>query len=182
MKKCALLLIDIQNIYFTEGPFLLDNPEIAAKHANVVLDTFRKEGKPVIHVKHSFSNKGYVKDAEELNEFHDLVKPVTGEKVIYKKFPSAFLGTDLQEYLQENQIEELVVVGMMSHMCVDTTVRICQNYGYNVTVIADACTTMNLAWNSQTIPAKTVHEAYMAGLNGMFAKVTTIEEFMKEHQ
>ena len=77
----------------------------------------------------------------KLSEFYRMVKPLEGEKVIHKEYPSSFLRTDLHEYLQEKGIKKLVVAGMMSHMCVDTTVRACQDYGYEVIVIEDACTT-----------------------------------------
>lgn len=168
MKKEALLLIDIQDVYFTPGPLLLNRPEEAAKKAEVLLNQFRKEGKVVIHVRHNFKN---------LSGIHESVKPIEGEKIIQKDFPSSFLKTDLQEYLKENEIEHIVISGMMSHMCIDTTVRACQNYGYEVTLIEDACTTQDLQYRGNKIPAQMVHEVFMASLNGKFAKVMTLEEF-----
>ena len=98
--------------------------------------------------------------------------------MILKEQPSSFLGTDLYEYLSERDITDVVIVGMMSHMCVDTTVRMCQNYGYNVTVIEDACTTQALKFNGRKIDATTVHEVFMASLDGMFAKVISSEEYL----
>jgi len=169
MKKEALLLIDIQNIYFTPGPFLLYKPKAAAKNASVLLDQFRREGKIVVHVKHDF---------KMFAEIHKIVEPLPGEKIIYKKNPSSFLNTDLQEYLSSQGIEKLIVAGMMSHMCVDTTVRACQDYGYEVVVIEDACTTKNLSFNGYEIDAITVHHAFMASLDEMFAKVMKLEDFI----
>ena len=168
MKKEALLLIDIQNIYFTPGPLLLHKPKEAAKNAARLLEKFREEGKTVIHVQHEFG---------ALDCIHKTVEPLEGEKIIHKEFPSSFLGTDLLEYLQENEIEALVVAGMMSHMCVDTTVRQCQNYGYDVTVIDDACTTMSLKHDGKKIDAETVHAVYMASLADGFAKVIKTDEY-----
>nr|MCR5213051.1 isochorismatase family protein [Eubacterium sp.] len=123
--KEALLLIDIQDIYFTPGPMLLHKPRCAAKNAARVLEKFRAEDKTVIHVQHNF---------KVLSGIHSLVKPKEGEKIVHKEYPSSFLGTDLRKYLLENEITDIVVAGMMSHMCVDTTVRACQDYGYNVTL------------------------------------------------
>ena len=169
MNKEALLLIDIQNIYFTPGNMLLHKPEDAAKRAAALLTKFRTEGKDVIHVQHNFA---------ELSEFYSLVKPLDGEKVIHKQYPSSFLGTDLHEYLQEKGIKILVVAGMMSHMCVDTTVRACQDYCYEVIVIEDACTTKALEFGEQKIEAETVHAVYMASLNNMFARVMKLEDYL----
>ena len=104
MNKEALLLIDIQNIYFTPGAMLLHKPEDAAKRAAFLLTKFRTEGKNVIHVQHNFAKS---------SEFYRMVKPLEGEKVIHKEYPSSFLGTDLHEYLQEKGIKKLVVAAMI---------------------------------------------------------------------
>lgn len=169
MKKEALIIIDIQDIYFTAGDLLLCNPDIAVKNASIVLEKFRKEKKTIIHVQHNF---------EKNKNIHKSVFPLDTEKIIHKNFPNAFLKTDLQEYLKEQKIQKLVVVGMMSHMCVDTTVRACQDYGYEVTVIKDACTTLDLKIDDMLIDAVTVHNTFMAALNGAFAKVVSLDEFL----
>ena len=95
MKKEALLLIDIQNIYFTPGPLLLHKPKEAAKNAAKLLEKFRAEKKAVIHVQHDF---------KALSGIHNLVKPIEGEKIIHKEKPSSFLGTDLLEYLHHEHV------------------------------------------------------------------------------
>ncbi|MBR1773238.1 MAG: cysteine hydrolase [Eubacterium sp.] len=169
MKKEALLLIDIQDIYFTPGPMLLHKPRCAAKNAARVLEKFRTEDKTVIHVQHNF---------KVLAGINSLVKPLESEKIIHKEYPSSFLGTELHEYLQENEITDIVVAGMMSHMCVDTTVRACQDYGYNVTLIDDACTTMSLKHDGKKIDAETVHAVYMASLAEGFANVIKTEKYL----
>ena len=169
MEKEALLLIDIQDLYFTPGPMFLHKPCVAAEKAAKLLERFRAEGKTVIHIQHNF---------KILSGIHKSVKPLDNEKIIHKEYPSSFLGTDLQEYLQSCEIKRLVVVGMMSHMCVDTTVRACQDYGYDVTVIDDACTTMSLKFNGKKIDAETVHAVYMASLSDGFAKVVKLEDYL----
>lgn len=169
MKKEALLLIDIQDVYFTPGPYLLHKPQKAVDNARVLLEKFRTEGKTVIHVKHDF---------KMFSGIHKTVSPVYGEKIIFKKKPSSFLDTELEEFLKSNDIEKIVIAGMMSHMCVDTTVRACQDYGYEVVVIDDACTTKALKRNGVKIDAVTVHDVFMASLDGMFAKVMKIDEYL----
>ena len=148
---------------------LLHKPRCAAKNAARVLEKFRAEDKTVIHVQHNF---------KVLSGIHSLVKPKEGEKIVYKEYPSSFLGTDLRKYLLENEITDIVVAGMMSHMCVDTTVRACQDYGYNVTLIDDACTTMSLKHDGKKIDAETVHAVYMASLADGFANVIKTEKYL----
>ncbi|MFA9421952.1 MAG: cysteine hydrolase family protein [Sedimentibacter sp.] len=178
MKKTALILIDIQNIYFTEGTYLLNKPEIAVGNARKVLEHFRENNLPIIHIQHSFENVGDIEKKQYLNCIHKEVAPKDGEVVIGKKYPNSFLNTELEMELKKSQVEELVILGMMSHMCVDTTVRMCQNYGYKVCVIEDACTTKKLNFQNEEISAEIVHKVFMASLDNMFAKVMGVDEFL----
>ena len=65
----------------------------------------------------------------------------------------------------------IIVCGMMTHMCVDTTVRAAMDHGYEVSLVADACATMDLEINGEVIPAETVQKTYIASLAGIFAKI-----------
>ena len=150
---------------------LLHQPQQAADKAKVLLDKFRADGKEIIHVQHEFS---------EYKEINATVAPLAGEKIVRKKYPSAFLDTDLADYLAAHDIKKLVVAGMMSHMCVDTTVRACQNYGHDVIVVEDACTTKDLVFQSRQLDAVTVHEVFMAGLDGMFAEVMSLKNYLQK--
>ena len=69
---------------------------------------------------------------------------------------------------------------MMTHMCIDTTVRAARDLGYKNILVSDACTTKDLEWNSIKIPAETVQNVYMASLNGKFAHVIKTEEYFKK--
>lgn len=112
-------------------------------------------------------------------EIHESVKPILGEPVVRKAYPSSFRETNLKEVLDELKIEELVIVGMMSHMCVDTTVRAASNLGYNkITVLHDCCTTKALTFEDTTIDASTVHKAFMASFEGFFAEVKSVQEYL----
>ena len=179
MKK-ALILIDIQNIYFTEGGYRLSNPEKAAENASKLLHYFRQKGLPVIHVKHLFETAGYKETVDYLRDFHPYVTPIPEEIVIEKHYPSSFLGTELQQVLNSQGIQELVIAGMMSHMCIDTTVRAAKDYGYPVTLIDDACTTKSLMYHKEVLEAELVHKVFIASLQPVFAKVSTTEAYIAE--
>ena len=179
--KSALVIIDIQNEYFPGGACELFQPEQAATKAKLILEYFRKCGLPVCHVQHISNYPGataYLEGSKGA-EIHSLVAPAGNEKVYVKHAPSSFLKTGLAEELLNQDINNLIVCGMMSHMCVDTTVRAAMDYGFTVTVIDDAVTTMDLSRNGEVIPAKIVHDVMMASLNGVFAKVISADEFLK---
>lgn len=82
----------------------------------------------------------------------------------------------------KNEITDLVVCGMMTHMCVDTTVRAAKDYGYNITLISDGCTTKDLACYGDKVSASTVQSVYMASLNQEFATVTLSTEFLSKYK
>lgn len=169
----ALILIDIQNEYFPGGWMPLHEPERAAENAAVLLAAARRRGLPVFHVRHinDRENSTYFVPGTHGADIHAPVAPLAGEPVIVKHRPNSFWGTDLQNMLSEVGARHLIICGMMSHMCIDTTVRAAADMGYAVTVAQDACATKELCGNGRVIPAPTVHDAFMAALHGMFAEV-----------
>lgn len=180
--KTALVLIDIQNYYFAGGRNQLSGSEEAAVKAAGILALFRKKNLPVIHVQHITNRPGatFFLPGTFGAEIYKDVKPLENEAVVEKNFPDSFFRTTLSEKLAEAGAEKLVVCGMMTHMCVDTTVRAAKNHGYEVTLISDACATKNLCHDGKEIPAATVHASFMAALDKMFAEVITAEKFLSK--
>ncbi|NQU53565.1 MAG: cysteine hydrolase [Bacteroidetes bacterium] len=168
-KSTALILIDIQDFYFSGGAVELDEPQKAGEQAKQLLAHFRKNDRLVIHVRHNFQPGG---------DIHNLVKPIEGEKIISKDEVNAFLNTDLNNYLKENNIEEVVLCGMQTHMCLEAGTRAAHDLGYKCTVVEDACATRDLTFSENTVPAKQVHYSTLATLKN-YAKVVSLEEFLK---
>lgn len=86
------------------------------------------------------------------------------------------------KHLAAMKTDRLVVCGMMTHMCIDTTVRAAQNDCFPVTLLEDACTGLALKWGDTLIPYPTVHAVMMASLNGTFATVEKTDLFLQEYQ
>lgn len=168
-QKRALLIIDIQDFYF-EGPNKLVNPEAAADKAALLLDEFRKRGELVVHVKHR---------AEKGEAINSRVAPKEGENVITKDKINSFRETGLNEYLKSNGITDLIICGMMTHMCVEGAFRAATDLGYSCTVVEDACATRDLTFGGVTIPAKEVHYSTLASLT-YYGKIVTLSEFLKK--
>jgi len=174
----ALLIIDIQNDYFPGGRMELVGSPAASLEAKALLQAFRARGLPVIHVQHVSTRPGatfFLPDTEGVR-IHESVQPAAGESVVTKHFPNAFRETGLAEALRERGVDTLVVAGMMSHMCIDTSTRAAADAGFACTLAHDACATRDLAFGGTTIPAAQVHAAFMAAMNGAFAKVVTAGE------
>lgn len=182
--KIGLVLVDIQNDYFKGGKYELVNPEQAAMQANKILTFFRTQKWPIYHVCHISVNPRAVFFIPETTgaDFYKDCCPLEGEEIIIKHKPDSFWDTNLKEKLEEKGVEELLVCGMMTHMCIDTTVRSAGNYGYSVELIEDACATRDLEWGGNTVLAEQVQNAFMSALDGSFAKVYKTDVWIKEHE
>ena len=169
----ALLLIDIQNDYFPGGAVPLHEMEAAAAQAARLLSHFRARGEPVIHVQHLSVRQGatFFIPGTPGAEHHPLVKPLAAEPVIQKNFPNSFRASTLTDTLLAHEVKELVIVGAMSHMCIDATTRAAFDAGYTCKVAADACTTRALQFQGEEIAATTVHASFMAALSSPYAQV-----------
>lgn len=169
-QKTALLIIDIQDFYFPGGKTELVEPEKAAENAKSILFAFRQKGNYVIHIRHIFESGGNI---------NKLVEPINGEAIFSKKAVNSFVGTDLKAHLDSLAVTEIVICGMQTHMCVEAAVRAAVDFGYNVTLIDDACATRNLKWNEVEIPAQMVHAATLSTLKS-YCKIVSSKEFFEE--
>ena len=178
MPERALLIIDIQNDYFPGGKMELEGADAAAAKARQALSAFREKSLPVFHVRHLSVRPGstFFIPGTSGADIHAAVQPQGGEKVIEKNFPNSFRNTELDRALKEAGVKELVVAGMMTHMCVDASVRQAADLGYKVTMLGDACATRAQAYGGETVPARQVHAAFLAALNGFYAKVIPTHE------
>lgn len=178
----GLLLIDLQNDYFPGGAYELAQAEAAVKQAEKVLCFFRRSALPVFHVQHVNKNPqaAFLK-VDTLGCFiHERVRPQLGEPVIKKHMPDSFFQTDLKVQLEGQRIKRLVICGMMTHMCVDSTVRTAKHFGYDLTVIQDACAARDLIWENNKIEAAVVQAAFIAALHQRFARIVTADCWIQE--
>ena len=177
----ALIIIDIQNDYFQGGNCELVNPVEASLKAKELLEYFRKNKMPVFYVQHINLRKGatYFLPNTRGVQIHENVKPLENEIIIEKNFPNSFLETNLESELEKQNIKELVICGMMSHMCIDSTTRAAFDLGFDCTVAHDACTTKDLVFLDKKVNASEVHNSFMSALGSVFAKVISVENILK---
>lgn len=180
MKQRGLIVIDLQNEYLPTGKLPLTGIEAAVANAVRVIADAREQGIPVFHIRHEFANGEapvFVPGTEGV-EIQPVVAPVGDEPVIVKNYVNAFRDTDLKQQLEAREIEEVVIIGAMSHMCVDAGVRAAADMGYPVTVLHDACATLDLEFNGVTVPAAQVHAAMMAAFEFGYATVASTDNYL----
>ncbi|WP_323992905.1 cysteine hydrolase family protein [Nguyenibacter sp. L1] len=178
MTDKALIIVDFQNDYFPGGRWELVGIEQAAANAARVLAAFRERGLPVIHIRHEFPavDAPFFAPGSDGAHINAAVAPREDETVVLKHHPNAFRDTPLKALLDEKGIRILTILGAMSHVCIDATVRAAVDFGYEVTLIHDAVATRDLAFNGVAVPAVHVHAAYMAALSFAYATVLSTDE------
>nr|WP_315235493.1 cysteine hydrolase family protein [uncultured Albidiferax sp.] len=177
MNKRALIVVDLQNEYLATGKMPLVGIDAVLAKAALVIAAARAKGECVIHVRHEMAQAGapvFVPGSAGV-QIIPTVAAADGESVVLKNYPNSFRDTNLKQLLDGQGVKELVVIGAMSHMCVEATSRAGADFGYAVTVVHDACATMDLEFEGTTVPAAQVHAAAMAALAFGYAAITTTD-------
>lgn len=180
MSKRAIVVVDLQNEYLSTGKLPLVGIEPALANAARIIAAARAKGDLLIHVRHEVATPDapvFVPESDGV-QIIPAVAPVEGEPVVVKNYPNSFRDTGLKPMLDERGVEELVVIGAMSHMCVEATSRAAADLGYPVTVVHDACATMDLEFGGTVIPAAHVHATAMAALAFAYASITTTDAYL----
>lgn len=168
ISESALIIIDAQNTY-REGTLQLEGVEPALEEARTLLERFRAAKRPIFHIQHDAGAGSPYDTQAAIGQIADIVAPRPGEPVITKQFPSSFVQTDLAEQLNAAGVTNLILVGFMTHMCVNSTARGAFSLGYNPTVVASATASRALParGTGAPLPAGQVHEAALAALSDL---------------
>lgn len=181
MRKTALLVIDVQKGFDDPSWGKRNNPNAEANIA-LLLSEWRKHELPIIHIQHcSVEPNSPLRPELSGNEFKEEAQPLPEEKQFSKSVNSAFIGTELEKYLQEHNISSLVIVGLTTDHCVSTSTRMAANLGFNVTLISDATATFDREGYDGTLySADDIHKINLVSLNGEFCIVRSTAEVLKE--
>jgi nicotinamidase-related amidase len=167
----ALLVIDVQ-----EGMQPLtahDGAGVVARIASL-LARAREANANIVYVQHDGSAEpgNPLARGTPGHAIYRAIAPRSGEPVIVKRYCSAFRDTELDTLLKYMRVEELIVCGMQTEYCVDTTVRAAADRGYSVTLVADAHSTGDTA----SLKAAAIIAHHNATLAGDFAVLKRADE------
>lgn len=175
----ALIIIDVQQGFDQPKWGERNNPD-AELQISKLLTTWRKLKLPVIHIQHlSSSPSSTFYPGTSGVEFKEIVKPVAGELIIQKNVNSAFIGTNLESYLRDNQIEQVIITGLTTPHCVSTTTRMSGNLGFETYIVSDATAAFELEGSDGTrYNAEQIHNITLATLHNEFATIVTAQEIL----
>lgn len=169
----AIIVIDIQNEYFPGGKLPVPDGQRVLEKNQQLLNFARSHTMPIFFVQHLGSPDGPLfAEGSGFDDFHAKLQPYTGDRVIRKATPSAFVGTDLEAQLNALGIKQLIVSGLMTHMCVSSTARDAVPKGFSVIIPDDACATRDVdGWDGNVLSHQQLHYAALTAVGDVFAEV-----------
>ena len=171
LSESALVIVDAQNAY-RSGVMQLEGVEPALDECARLLARARALKILVVHIQLDAGPGSPYDPSAECGAIADKVAPAAGEAVEVKHYPNSFVGTELDERLKAAGVKNLIVVGFMTHMCINSTARGAFNLGYAVTVPAAATATRALpAPDGSVVEATALQVAALTALADLFAVV-----------
>jgi nicotinamidase-related amidase len=181
--NAALIIIDVQKAFNDTSWGRRNNP---GAEANIVriLDKWRDTGRPVIHIQHVHTSpikqQSLFHISKETHEFKEMVKPLADEPILRKTVNSSFIGTDLEERLRVNGVDSVVIVGLTTNHCVETTTRMAGNLGFNAFLVSDATATFDRTGpDGKLYLAEDIHQMTLVNLNEEFATIINTEVLLE---
>ncbi|HEX5538404.1 MAG TPA: cysteine hydrolase family protein [Methylophilaceae bacterium] len=176
LKDSALILVDCQNTY-RRGVMRLTGVEEALVEAQRLLEMARDLHVPIFHIQHDAGAGSPYDISTDIGAISSEVAPRTGEPVITKNYPNSFVHTDLDAQLKALGVQNVVLAGFMTHMCIRSTAEGAFNFGYAPAVVANAAASRPLAGVSgEIVPAQIVHQAALANIRDLFGVVVESPE------
>ena len=173
MGKIALLVIDVQNALVLAKPFEVEE---VISNIKKLIKTCRETNVEVIYIQHNDKVGDELEPNSEGWKIYGEISPNINEKVINKNYNSAFKETNLKNHLANKGIDQLIITGMQTEYCLDTTCKVAFEYGFKVIIPEKTNTT----FDNGNILAKDLYEHYNYKIfNGRFGIVESMENTME---
>ena len=184
-QNTALLVIDAQEgikdtSYYGGERGRRNNPS-AEENIISILNNWRKEKKPVVFTQHdSREEKSPLKLSLKTGQQLPNISPLPNDIVIKKDVNSGFIGTSLELNLRRIKIQRLLVLGFFTNCCIETTVRMAGNLGFDTYLVHDACAAMNRIGHDGTYyDPELVHNMAIANLHGEFCTAISTSDALR---
>lgn len=149
----ALLVIDVQVGMFPESD-PVHNPSVLLENIKNLIAKARFAGVPVVYVQHNAGAGKPLEPGTRGWEIHPEIRSIEGDVLIQKTTPDSFHKTNLHQELSTRNIKRIVLTGIQTELCVDTTCRRASSLGYGVTLAKDAHST----WSRGNLDAAQIIE------------------------
>lgn len=178
-NKFAILLIDLQQGFHDLSYWGIRNNPDLEKNISLLLSIGRERKLDIVHIQHlSKEPKSPLRPSQAGVDFISGCHPLLGERIFQKNVNSAFIGTQLNKYLKEQLIDNLIIAGLTTDHCVSTTARMSANLGFNTYILDDCTATFERKWNESIFSADLVHQLSLASLSNEFARIIQIKDML----
>jgi nicotinamidase-related amidase len=180
MENTALLVVDVQTGLADPSLGTRNNPQAEANIARL-LAAWRRQRRPLVHIRHcSVEPDSPLRLERPGNAFKTEAQPLPGEKEFTKSVNSAFVGTELEEFLRRQGITSLVIVGLTTDHCVSASTRTAADLGFQVTLASDATAAFERRGHDGVLhAAEDIHQIHLASLHGEFCTVRSTDEILE---
>jgi nicotinamidase-related amidase len=177
----ALLVIDVQNEYFT-GKLPITYPARSLANVLCAMDAARDHGVLVVAIQHSSPqpNTAVFRKGSKEWELHVEVAARPHDVLIHKSLPGSFTGTELERWLRERDVETVVIAGYMTQMCCDTTARQAMHLGFGVEFLSDATGTLAIKNDAGQVSDEELHRAILVTQQMRFSRVSKTGDWVKQ--
>jgi nicotinamidase-related amidase len=170
-NETALLVIDVQLCNFQESQPVHRGNDLLSKIGALVAQA-RAVGAPIVYVQHCGPEGAIDQPGTPGWEIHPAMAPTEGDAVVQKCHPDAFQDTSLQRELESRGVERLIITGIQTEYCIDTTCRRAYSLNYDVVLVKDAHST----WDTDLLTAPQIVAHHNQVLGGWFAKLSGVSE------
>lgn len=178
----ALLVIDVQNEYFT-GALPITHPSGHLQKILEVMDTAEKEKIPVVVIQHHFEgDKPLFQKSSKAWELHLDVAQRPRSVLIEKTMPGSFTRTPLESWLRERGIDTVTIAGYMTHMCCDTTAREAVHRGFTAEFLSDATGTLPLQNGAGSVTAEELQRSILCAQQMLLSEVLSSSDWIRRVQ
>jgi len=180
-SKRALLVIDVQNEYFT-GKLPIAYPAGSLTNVLSAMDAARAHTVPVVAIQHASPQPDaavFRKGSKEW-ELHPEVAARPHDVLIHKSLPGSFTGTELNAWLRQRRVETVVIAGYMTQMCCDTTARQAMHLGFGVEFLSDGTGTLAIKNEAGEVTAEELHRAILVTQQMRFSRVMKTSDWIRQ--
>ena len=176
MTNHALIILDTQFGNFIDPKYPIFKGEVLISKIKSLVDKMRSVQIPVIYIQHNGGNGDPDEPGTEGWEIHPSIAPHKRDLVIQKSTPDAFYDTSLKNELDSREIKKIIIAGLQTEYCIDTTCRRAFSLNFEVTLVEDAHSTRD----SDLLTAKQIINHHNAVLGGWFVTLKTTTDILRE--
>jgi ureidoacrylate peracid hydrolase len=189
-SRTALINVDLQRCFVEGGPLAAPDGLAVVERVNRLARACRQAGALVVHTRVSIkpdrSNAGVMAelvpafiidlfaDGSASAELHDALEVDPADIVLGKSRYGAFHGTDLEQILRSRGVDTVIITGIATNICCETTAREASQHDFHVFFVSDGTATMEMGG----VPAKDLQRATCASLGQVFAQVVTLDDIL----